>query len=52
MTYENAEALPGAAALPAVAVAVAAEALPGAAPLPAYGCAPLARRTAPEEGVA
>ncbi|GCD46480.1 hypothetical protein GKJPGBOP_06230 [Streptomyces paromomycinus] len=45
MTYENAEALSGAAALSG-AVAVA------PAPEPAYGCAPLARRTAPEEGVA
>ncbi|MFK8846118.1 hypothetical protein [Streptomyces sp. Ac-502] len=47
MTYENAEALPGGAALPeAVAAAVA------PAPALAFGCVPLARRTAPEEGVA
>lgn len=39
MTYENAEALPGAAAV-------------APAPGPAYGCDPFARRTAPEEGVA
>ncbi len=43
MTYENAEALPGAAA-PSEAVA--------GAPAPAYGCAPFVRRNAPEEGVA